>query len=127
MALFWTDSIALCCTDVEACKKWWIECFDCKEAKVPADWDCILPSDVALVLPGDDVPRILLSDWAEAREAGYERSNDHVVIFCSRLTKAHEYLRDRATEAGPIQEAAGPEFFEVRDPEGNVIEICKEP
>jgi hypothetical protein len=94
---------------------------------VPADWDCSLPSDVALTLPGEDVPMILLSDWAEIRQAGYERSNGRPVIFCSKLKKAHEYLRGRGAAAGPIQEGGGTEFFEVHDPEGNVIEVCKEP
>lgn len=28
---------------------------------------------------------------------------------------------------GAIQEAGGTQFFEVRDPEGNVVEICEEP
>lgn len=127
MALFWTDLIALCCSDVAACKKWWIAAFDCKEAKVPADWDDPLPSDVALTLPGNDVPTILISDWAEVRKAGYERSNGHFVIFCSKLKKAHESLQSRGAAASQIQESAGTEFFEVRDTEGNVIEICKEP
>ena len=127
MALFWTDSLALCCSDVAACKKWWMECFDCKLARVPADWDCVLPSDVALTLPGYDVPTILLSSWAEVRGAGYERSNDHPIVFCGKLKKAHAHLQDRGAAPGPIQNAGGTEFFEVRDLEGNVVEICGEP
>ena len=75
MPLFWTDSIALCYSDVTAAKRWWMQSFGCKEVKVPADyWDCSLPSDVALQLPGYDVPTIALSDWNEVRNAGYERS-----------------------------------------------------
>jgi len=127
MPLFWADSIALCCSNVETCKKWWMESFDCKQANVPVDWDCILPSDVALTLPGDASPTILLSDWVEVRKAGYERSNDHPLIFCKKLSKAHEYVRSRGAAAGPIQNGGGTEFFEVHDPEDNVIEICKEP
>jgi len=50
--------------------------FGCKDAKVPAEWDCGLSSDAALQLPGHDVPTILLSDWNEVRSAGYDRSND---------------------------------------------------
>src|SRR5262249_15287426 len=45
MPLFSTDSIALCYSDVTAAKKWWMQSFGCKDAKVPADWDCSLPSD----------------------------------------------------------------------------------
>ena len=76
MPLFWTDSIALCYSDVTAAKKWWMRSFGCKDAKVPAEWDCGLSSDAALQLPGHDVPTILLSDWNEVRSAGYDRSND---------------------------------------------------
>jgi catechol 2,3-dioxygenase-like lactoylglutathione lyase family enzyme len=94
---------------------------------VPPDWDCALPSDVALRLPGQDLPTVLLSDWAKVRNAGYERSNEHAIIFCTKLTKAQEWLRRRGAEAGQIQDGGGTEFFEVHDPEGNVIEICKEP
>ncbi len=93
---------------------------------MPSDWDCVLPSDVALRLSGNDLPTILLSDWMEVRAAGYERSNDHPIIFCTKLTKAYEYLSRRRAAPGLIQHGAGPEFFEVRDPEGNVIEICEE-
>lgn len=92
MALFWTDSITLCCSNVEACKKWWIESLECKQAEVPGDWDNVLPSAVALTLPEGGMPTILLSDWVEIRQAGYERSNNHPVLFSSKLKKAHEYL-----------------------------------
>ena len=127
MALFRTDSVSLGCANLAAEKQWWIRSFDCKETKAPPDWDCPLTSDVALQLPGHDSPTILLSDLAEVRNAGYERPNEHTVIYCARLTKAHEWLLGRGVEAGPIQHSGGAEFFEVRDPEGNVIEICKEP
>jgi hypothetical protein len=58
MALFYTDSLALCCATVQTEKEWWIATFDCKGAGVPSDWDCLLPSDVALKLPGSDEPTI---------------------------------------------------------------------
>jgi hypothetical protein len=127
VAQFWTDSIALCCSNVEAAKKWWIESFECKQVKLPIDWDDPLPSDVALRLPGHDSPTILLSSWSEAKPAGYERANARQILFCRNLKKAHEYLLGRSVIAGPAQEGGGTEFFEVRDAEGNVIEICREP
>ena len=49
------------------------------------------------------------------------------LIFCSNLKKAHEYFGGGKAAAGPIQDTGGSRFFEVRDPEGHVIEICKEP
>lgn len=127
MALFYTDSLSLICTNIDLEKRWWIAAFDCAEAKVPRDWDDSLPSDVALRLPGADAPTILLSDRTEVQRAGCERQNDHAIVFCTNVKKAHEYLRAREAAAGPIQDGGGTQFFEVRDPEGNVIEVCKEP
>jgi catechol 2,3-dioxygenase-like lactoylglutathione lyase family enzyme len=126
MALFWTDSIVLYSSNVEQAKRWWIEVFDCKQAKVPADWGDPLPSDVALKLPGQDKPSILLSDRAE-RPVGLPSATERPIIFCNKLKKVYEYLEGRGAAPGPIQEGGGTQFFEVRDPEGNVIEICKEP
>lgn len=127
MPLFYTEFLPLVCSDIQTEKQWWIEVFDCRATKVPLDWDCPLPSDVALKLPGSDQPTILLSDKAEVERAGYDRQNDHLLIFCSDLKKAHEYFRNGQTAVGPIQGGGGTQFFEIRDPEGNVIEICKEP
>ena len=126
MALFRTEAFALCCSNLDVEKRWWVEVFGCKQVKLP-DWDDPLPSDVALKLPGEDEPSILLSDRAEAQQAGFERVNGHTVIFCDKLKKAYEYLEGKGVTPGPIQDGGGTQFFEVRDPEGNVIEICKEP
>jgi hypothetical protein len=49
------------------------------------------------------------------------------MIFCTNLKKAHQYLRDRGGAPSPIQDGGGTQLFELRDPEGNIIEICKEP
>ena len=127
MALFCTDSISLCCTNVQLAKQWWIGTFDCKEMRVPPDWDCQLPSDVALTLRGTDEPAILLCDRDEVQRARYERLNERPIIFCTNLKKAHEYLHGRGGAVGPIQDAGGTQFFELRDLEGNTIEICEEP
>jgi hypothetical protein len=127
MALFYTDSLALCCANIQAEKQWWVATFDCKGASVPSDWDCTLPSDIALKLPGADEPTISLSDKTEVQRAGYERRNDHPMLFCNNLKKAREYLMDRGAAPGLIQDSGDTQFFELRDAEGNIIEICKEP
>jgi len=128
VALFRTDSIILSYSNVEGAKRWWIDAFDCRQVKVPPDWDNPLPSDIALRLPGDAEPTILLNDRAEVQQAGFDRSSPVVpVIFSDKLKKAHEQLSSRGVLAGPIQDNGETQFFEVRDIEGNVIEICKEP
>jgi hypothetical protein len=67
MALFYTEFLSLTCSDVQAAKRWWLAAFDCKETKVPADWDDPLPSDVALKLPENDDSDILLRDKTETK------------------------------------------------------------
>jgi hypothetical protein len=49
------------------------------------------------------------------------------VIFCDKLKKAHEHLSSRGVLIGPIQDGDDMQFFELRDTEGHLIEICKEP
>jgi hypothetical protein len=127
MSLFYTDSITLSYSNVEAAKRWWIDAFDCKSVKVPSDWDCPLPSDVALQLPGQSEPTILLNAKAEVEQAGYDRHAPVAsVITCSKLKKGHEHLIARGILAGAIQDGGDMEFFEIRDIEGNLIQICKE-
>ena len=97
--------------------------FGCIQTPAPADWGPPLPSDVVLKLPGCGEPSILLS---ETGEAGIEGATDHPILFTNNLRKAEEFLRSRGVVTGPVQ-VGGTEFFEVVDPEGNSLEICKEP
>jgi len=126
MALFSVDSLVICYSNIEVAKRWWIEQFEGKEMELPANWDDPLPSDVALRLPGGDEPTILLCDQLEVRDAGFERTNQHPLLFSSKLKKAREHLISKGSAPGLIQDAGGKQFFEVRDPEGNMIEICEE-
>jgi len=112
-------------SNLETATLWWITTFHCCQVNTPPDWDAQLPSDVALCLPGSPEPTIALCDQTEVQQAGYSRPNEHPLLFCSRLTKAHEYLRKKGAAPGPIQDGGGPQFFEILDPEGNVIEICE--
>jgi glyoxalase/bleomycin resistance protein/dioxygenase superfamily protein len=128
MPLFYTDSLTLAYSDVEGAKRWWIDAFGCKVVREPSGWDCPLPSDVALQLPGHDAPTILLNAEAEVEQAGYERPSPlGSVIFCEKLKKGHEQLASRGVPVGPIQDGGDTQFFEIRDTEGNVIQVCKEP
>lgn len=128
MAMFYTDSVTLAYSDVETAKRWWIDAFDCKVVRVPSDWDCPLPSDVALQLPGHDAPTILLNSKAEVEQAGFDRSSPVAsTIFCDKLKKAYDHLTNRGVLAGPIQDGGDTQFFEIRDTEGNLIQVCREP
>jgi len=127
MALFRTDSLVLSYANLTQAKQWWIEKFDCKSVKVPQDWDNPLPSDVALKLSGDSEPTILLCDKADAERERFDRSNPVTsVIFSDKLKKAHEQLSSRGVAVGEIEDGGDTQFFEIRDVEGNSIQICKE-
>jgi hypothetical protein len=68
-----------------------------------------------------------LSSRAEVEQAGFDRPSPvSSVIFCKQLTKGHEHLTGREILVGPIQDGGDRQFLEVRDTEGNLIEICKE-
>ena len=121
-----TGSVVLVCSNVELTKQWFIKFFEAKQVDVPEYWDNRLPSDVALELPGDDEPTILLNDEAEVRQAGFQRANEHPILFCPRLPKAYEFLSRKGASPGPMQES-GAKFFEIRGPGGFVIEICETP
>lgn len=89
---------------------------------MPPDWDEPLPSDVTLKLPGNESPTVLLGSRSEGRG-----SSGHPVIFTGKVKKAYEHLRARGVATGAVHEEWGTEMFKVTDPEGNAIEICKEP
>ena len=119
MGLFHTDSVALSYSNVEAAKQWWIDTFGCKVVRVPQDWDNPLPSDVALTL---------LSAQSEVEQTRFDRPSPvATVIICDKLKKGQEHLSSQGVLAGPIQDGGDMQFFEVRDPEGHLIEVCKEP
>src|SRR3569833_4627585 len=121
--MFHTEFIAIACASIEVEKRWWVETFDCRQAPLP-DWDDPCPSDIALKLPGDQEPTILLRARSEAGGHLQER---HPMLFCRNVRKAIEYFAKRGIPASELRDGGGVDYFEVRDPEGNVIEICEEP
>ena len=72
-------------------------------------------------------PVILLSDKVQVERAGLTRGDDHPLLFSDRLEKARAHFLARGLQPTSIQTERGTEFFELVDPEGNVIEACKEP
>lgn len=50
------------------------------------------------------------------------------MLYTSHVEKARKFLLSRAVNLGDVQQdRQGTHFFEMRDLEGNVIEICQEP
>ena len=95
------------------------------------DWDNTGPSDVALQMPGELSPSVLLIDRAELPLRGLdsldEFSTTVPIVFCGNLEKAKSYLMNRGVVPGPVQDDGNTQFFEILDSESHVIEICVEP
>ncbi|MBZ5685968.1 MAG: VOC family protein [Acidobacteriia bacterium] len=50
------------------------------------------------------------------------------ILFTKNIQKARDYVSSRGATLGPNErDAQGTTYFEIRDLEGNVIEICEEP
>ena len=82
---------------------------------------------MALKFPGEDETTILLSAQREVDEAKFDRPSPVVsTIFCEKLKKRRELLCSRGILVGPIQNGGDTQFFEIRDTEGHLIQICKE-
>ncbi len=118
MRLFWSENLAFGYADIPAAIRWWQQSFDAKMAPTP-DWDS--PPAAALMLPG-------LEDYAIAIYGDYRGFGGTTVpvIFAGNINKAHAHLEQHGVLAGPIQ-GDSPKYFEIRDCEGNVIEISEEP
>lgn len=62
----------------------------------------------------------------EPRDTFYERRP--LVLFTRRIKKARSVLVSRGLSVGEIEtDRQGTHYFEIRDPEGNVIEVSEEP
>ncbi|MDP9266794.1 MAG: hypothetical protein M3P27_00535 [Acidobacteriota bacterium] len=120
MSLFHADAIVGACADPGLAATWWEKAFDCRRVPVPGSWDDSADC-VALQFPGDDEPAICLSP--KARD---QNSYPVPVIFTGNIKKAYQGLLERGVVAGPIQ-GDDPKFFELRDGEGNTVEVSEEP
>ena len=78
-------------------------------------------------IPASDAPTILLSAKTEVDQAKFDRPSPIVsTIFCDKLKKANELLSSRGILVGPIQDGGDMQFFEVRDIERHLFQICNE-
>jgi hypothetical protein len=104
--------------DLVSCSAWYIEKLGLRKVKVELDngEDCI-----ALGFDKDDCAICLGPRPGSAEELGPR-------LYCSSAQKARERLAARAVAVSEIlQDSQGTHYFEMRDMEGNLIEICEEP
>ena len=118
MALFKpADSVYIRVRDMESAVAWYRDKFGFRE--VPAESD---DADGSRWLAlGKDEPPIVLGP-----------PDDNVyptpIFWANNVVKCRDKLSSLGINAGPVQQdRQGTHFFEFRDIEGNVIEVCEEP
>jgi hypothetical protein len=117
--LYWSGQANYIGTvDIAALTAWYIDKLGLRKSKVEVDdgEDCVAlgfsKDDYALCLG----PRGLPTDESIPR------------LYSSNLKRAKESLFSRGVNVGEIQQdRQGTSFFEMRDPENNLIEISEEP
>ncbi len=114
------DSNYVPVTDVPAATSWYIEKFGLRRVNVELDdgEDC-----VALGFERDDCAVVL-----GPRDKPAEPGEPTTMLFTSNARKAREFLISRGVNASEIQQdEQGTRYFEIRDLEGNELEITEEP
>jgi catechol 2,3-dioxygenase-like lactoylglutathione lyase family enzyme len=108
--------------DIAAATAWYIEKLGLRKTTIQLDdaEGCIVlgftPDEVALLLGPSYTP------------AGTSADEPTAMFFTSHLKKARDFMVSRGVNAGEIQQdRQGTHYFEMRDLEGNVIEISEEP
>jgi predicted enzyme related to lactoylglutathione lyase len=107
-------------TDVAATVSWYMEKFGLRKVKVELDdgEDC-----VALGFERDECAVVV-------GPRGKPGSTEELtaMLFTSNVKKAREYLASRGVQVSEIQQdGQGTRYVEVRDLEGNPLEITEEP
>jgi hypothetical protein len=114
------DSFYIGVQNIESATSWYIEKLGLQ--RVPAEMDdpegC-----VALGFSKKDQTCI-----AVLGPQGKSTDETTPMLYASNIGKAREFLGSRGVNVGEIQEdRQGTHYFEMRDMEGNVIEVSEEP
>ena len=124
MAIFRiVDPIYIPVRDLEKSTRWYGEKLDCHEMKgIKNEPGTIIfqtdPEEGTLIigLPDDKNP------------ASFEASPAVPTLFTDHIEKAHSLLNSRGVAPGAVQrDRQGTRYFEIRDLDGNLLEISEEP
>jgi len=120
---YFGDSIAVGARNPEAAATWYQKTFGLRRFKNSKDGEIWLGSSEERHNPNPDVAIVPVRS-----EEDQKRLSEHPIIFTNNITKAHNWFSERVPETGPIQnDSGGNAFFRFRDPDGNEIEVCREP
>ena len=121
--LRFSEPISVPVHDLEIAKRWYCEKLDFKE--MPALEDD--PGAIALQHePGEGILILGLPD--EKNPGSLEPSPAVPTLFTDKIEKARNLLNSRGVACGPVQrDRQGTHYFEIRDADGNLLEISEEP
>lgn len=105
--------------DRESAIAWYKEKFDISQTRYPMAEDM---SDTSLVSRNGKLYVEIGKPNAANAQRGFVP-----LIYVRNIQKARDWLSARNVSAGPIATDGQTQYFEIRDPENNMIEICKEP
>jgi predicted enzyme related to lactoylglutathione lyase len=105
--------------DLDAAAKWYAQTFGCRYSESTDD-----DGQRTIVPKFYDVdPGFMLGP-----SAAYDAPDPLPIIYTDKATKANDYLTRKGVMVGPVQQdSQGTNFFEIRDCEGNLLEVSEEP
>jgi catechol 2,3-dioxygenase-like lactoylglutathione lyase family enzyme len=110
--------VTVAVNNMDAAARWYAEKFDLKNEGLTQNED----SDLYVVASRDMATKFLLV----SRERDGEP--DRAILNTGNAASAREWLLARGVNAGPVEtDRQGTHYFEMRDLEDNVVEICEEP
>jgi catechol 2,3-dioxygenase-like lactoylglutathione lyase family enzyme len=113
-----SGQIVVCISNREAAIAWYKEKLDLRESAHPIEDG--EPGDILLTSRKDEL-RVILT-------AAGTGEPDRPILDTRNAAKAREWLLALGVEVGPVQtDIQGTHYIEMRDLEGNSIEICEEP
>jgi len=113
--------ITVAANDLEAAARWYVEKFELKNSGFTEEDG----SRFCELTAGDyDMePKIVL-----CQKESDEAEPDKPILNTANAAKAREWLLARNVSVGPVEtDRQGTHYFEMRDNEGNTVEICEEP
>ena len=120
MSLLWVaDSFYVGVRDIAAATSWYIEKLGLERTEVELDDG---EGCVALIFPKEISAPIVLGPLVTSSD-GTTR-----MLYTGAIKKAREWLSSRGVNVGALEEdRQGTHYFEMRDMEGNAIEVTEAP
>ncbi len=120
MSLLWVaDSFYVGSNDVAAATSWYMETFGLKKTEVELDER---EGCVGLIFPKELGPPIVIGPESSRADPATR------MLYTGAIEKARKMLGSRGVNIGPIEtDRQGTKYFEVKDLDGNVIEVSEEP